>query len=139
MVAIAGLVLEPLPVGAWAMLAVTTAVATKTLTFAQVRGCPRLMDWVEWLEQRLGTCQGVQLPRMQGVPLPACALHSSLSLPDCVWWRWALAVRVTRMLRLKRFLLHPPLCAAGLHCVHQRRHLAHCGLLLLCSGDCWAS
>lgn len=35
---IAGLVLEPLPVGAWAMLAVTTAVATKTLTFAQVRG-----------------------------------------------------------------------------------------------------
>ncbi|PRW20804.1 Dicarboxylate transporter chloroplastic [Chlorella sorokiniana] len=32
---IAGLVLEPLPVGAWAMLAVTTAVATKTLTFAQ--------------------------------------------------------------------------------------------------------
>lgn len=33
----AGLVLEPLPVGAWAFLAVTTAVATKTLTFAQVR------------------------------------------------------------------------------------------------------
>lgn len=32
----AGLVLEPLPVGAWAMLSVTTAVATKTLTFAQV-------------------------------------------------------------------------------------------------------
>lgn len=31
---IAGLVLEPLPVGAWAFLAVTTAVATKTLTFA---------------------------------------------------------------------------------------------------------
>lgn len=29
-----GLVLEPLPVGAWAFLAVTTAVATKTLTFA---------------------------------------------------------------------------------------------------------
>ncbi|KFM28622.1 Dicarboxylate transporter 1, chloroplastic [Auxenochlorella protothecoides] len=32
---IAGLVLEPLPVGAWAFLGVTTAVATKTLTFAQ--------------------------------------------------------------------------------------------------------
>lgn len=30
---IAGLVLEPLPVGAWAFLAATTAVATKTLTF----------------------------------------------------------------------------------------------------------
>ena len=30
----AGLVLEPLPVGAWAFLAVTVAVATKTLTFA---------------------------------------------------------------------------------------------------------
>lgn len=39
---VAGLVLEPLPVGAWAMLAVTTAVATKTLTFAQV------IDWA-WL------------------------------------------------------------------------------------------
>ncbi|KAL4428826.1 hypothetical protein ABPG77_005264 [Micractinium sp. CCAP 211/92] len=32
---IAGLVLEPLPVGAWAFMAVTTAIATKTLTFAQ--------------------------------------------------------------------------------------------------------
>ena len=31
----AGLVLEPLPVGAWAMVAATCAVATKTLTFAQ--------------------------------------------------------------------------------------------------------
>jgi divalent anion:Na+ symporter, DASS family len=31
---IAGLVLEPLPVGAWAFLAVTAAIATKTLTFA---------------------------------------------------------------------------------------------------------
>lgn len=31
---IAGLVLEPLPVGAWSFLAVTTAVATKTLTFS---------------------------------------------------------------------------------------------------------
>ncbi|KAK9815699.1 hypothetical protein WJX72_008247 [[Myrmecia] bisecta] len=31
---IAGLVLEPLPTGAWAFLAVTTAVFTKTLTFA---------------------------------------------------------------------------------------------------------
>lgn len=30
-----GLVLEPLPVGAWAFLGVTVAVATKTLTFAQ--------------------------------------------------------------------------------------------------------
>lgn len=27
--------LEPLPVGAWAFLAVTTAIATKTLTFSQ--------------------------------------------------------------------------------------------------------
>ena len=33
--AFAGLVLEPLPVGAWAFLAATTAVATKTLNFAQ--------------------------------------------------------------------------------------------------------
>ncbi|EFJ52818.1 hypothetical protein VOLCADRAFT_86172 [Volvox carteri f. nagariensis] len=32
---ILGLVLDPLPVGAWAFLAVTVAVATKTLTFAQ--------------------------------------------------------------------------------------------------------
>ncbi len=39
----AGLVLEPLPVGAWAMLAVTTAVATKTLTFAQVGAGSRLL------------------------------------------------------------------------------------------------
>ena len=31
----AGLVLEPLPVGAWAFLSVTTAVFTKTLTFSQ--------------------------------------------------------------------------------------------------------
>lgn len=31
----AGLVLEPLPVGAWAFLSVTVAVFTKTLTFAQ--------------------------------------------------------------------------------------------------------
>ena len=31
----AGLVLEPLPTGAWAFLAVTTAVFTKTLTFQQ--------------------------------------------------------------------------------------------------------
>lgn len=30
---IAGLVLEPLPVGAWAFLSVTVAIATKTLTF----------------------------------------------------------------------------------------------------------
>lgn len=35
--AAAGLVLEPLPVGAWAFMAVTTAIATKTLTFAQAR------------------------------------------------------------------------------------------------------
>jgi DASS family divalent anion:Na+ symporter len=32
---ILGLVLDPLPVGAWAFLAVTTCVVTKTLTFAQ--------------------------------------------------------------------------------------------------------
>lgn len=32
---ILGLVLDPLPVGAWAFLAVTTCIATKTLTFAQ--------------------------------------------------------------------------------------------------------
>jgi divalent anion:Na+ symporter, DASS family len=32
---IAGLVLEPLPTGAWAFLAATTVVATKTLTFSQ--------------------------------------------------------------------------------------------------------
>ncbi|KAG2492701.1 hypothetical protein HYH03_009114 [Edaphochlamys debaryana] len=32
---ILGLVLDPLPVGAWAFMAVTVAVATKTLTFAQ--------------------------------------------------------------------------------------------------------
>ncbi|GIL77807.1 hypothetical protein Vretimale_6661 [Volvox reticuliferus] len=32
---ILGLVLDPLPVGAWAFIAVTVAVATKTLTFAQ--------------------------------------------------------------------------------------------------------
>lgn len=32
---ITGLVLEPLPVGAWAFLSVTTAVFTKTLTFSQ--------------------------------------------------------------------------------------------------------
>lgn len=31
----AGLVLEPLPTGAWAFLAVTAAIFTKTLTFAQ--------------------------------------------------------------------------------------------------------
>ena len=31
----AGLVLEPLPVGAWAFLSVTAAVFTKTLTFSQ--------------------------------------------------------------------------------------------------------
>lgn len=31
----AGLVLEPLPTGAWAFLAVTAAVATGTLTFSQ--------------------------------------------------------------------------------------------------------
>ena len=31
----AGLVLEPLPTGAWAFLAVTTAIVTKTLTFQQ--------------------------------------------------------------------------------------------------------
>lgn len=31
---IAGLVLEPLAVGAWAFIAVTTAIATKTLTFS---------------------------------------------------------------------------------------------------------
>lgn len=31
---IAGLVLEPLPVGAWAFMAVTTAIATKTLSFS---------------------------------------------------------------------------------------------------------
>ncbi len=31
----AGLVLEPLPVGAWAFLSVTTSVLTKTLTFTQ--------------------------------------------------------------------------------------------------------
>lgn len=30
---IAGLVLEPLPVGAWAFISATTAIATKTLTF----------------------------------------------------------------------------------------------------------
>lgn len=35
-----GLVLEPLPVGAWAFLSVTTAIATKTLPFAAVRRCP---------------------------------------------------------------------------------------------------
>ena len=34
----AGLVLEPLPTGAWAFLAVTTAVATKVLTFPQAFG-----------------------------------------------------------------------------------------------------
>ena len=33
---ILGLVLDPLPVGAWAFMAVTVAVATKTLTFAEV-------------------------------------------------------------------------------------------------------
>lgn len=32
---LAGLVLEPLPTGAWAFLTATTVVATKTLTFAQ--------------------------------------------------------------------------------------------------------
>ncbi|KXZ52146.1 hypothetical protein GPECTOR_10g775 [Gonium pectorale] len=32
---ILGLVLDPLPVGAWAFIAVTVAIATKTLTFAQ--------------------------------------------------------------------------------------------------------
>ncbi len=32
---ILGLVLDPLPVGAWAFIAVTVAVATKTLTFAE--------------------------------------------------------------------------------------------------------
>ena len=32
---ILGLVLDPLPVGAWAFIAVTSAIATKTLTFAQ--------------------------------------------------------------------------------------------------------
>ena len=32
---IAGLVLEPLPVGAWAFLSATVAIATKTLTFTQ--------------------------------------------------------------------------------------------------------
>lgn len=32
--AAAGLVLEPLPTGAWAFLAVTVAIFTKTLTFA---------------------------------------------------------------------------------------------------------
>jgi hypothetical protein len=31
----AGLVLEPLPVGAWAFLSVTAAIFTKTLTFSQ--------------------------------------------------------------------------------------------------------
>jgi len=35
---IAGLVLEPLPTGAWAFLAVTTAVFTKVLTFPQAFG-----------------------------------------------------------------------------------------------------
>ena len=32
---ILGLVLDPLPVGAWAFIAVTATLATKTLTFAQ--------------------------------------------------------------------------------------------------------
>ena len=32
----AGLVLEPLPTGAWAFLSVTTAIATNTLSFGQV-------------------------------------------------------------------------------------------------------
>lgn len=32
---IAGLVLEPLPVGAWAFLSATVAIATKTLTFTE--------------------------------------------------------------------------------------------------------
>ena len=35
---LAGLVLEPLPTGAWAFLAVTTAIFTKTLTFGQAFG-----------------------------------------------------------------------------------------------------
>ncbi|GFH33024.1 uncharacterized protein HaLaN_32335, partial [Haematococcus lacustris] len=32
---ILGLVLDPLPVGAWAFIAITVTLATKTLTFAQ--------------------------------------------------------------------------------------------------------
>ena len=34
----AGLVLEPLPTGAWAFLAITTAIFTKVLTFPQAFG-----------------------------------------------------------------------------------------------------
>ena len=34
---ILGLILDPLPVGAWALIAVTVTLATNTLTFAQVR------------------------------------------------------------------------------------------------------
>ena len=33
---ILGLILDPLPVGAWALIAVTVTLATNTLTFAQV-------------------------------------------------------------------------------------------------------
>lgn len=34
---ILGLILDPLPVGAWALIAITVTLATNTLTFAQVR------------------------------------------------------------------------------------------------------
>eukprot|EP00884_Botryococcus_braunii_P000763 jgi/Botrbrau1/10688/Bobra.139_2s0018.1 len=44
---IAGLVLEPLPTGAWALLGVTTAVLTKTLTFSQAFGA--FTNEVIWL------------------------------------------------------------------------------------------
>ena len=44
---VAGLVLSPLPVGAWAFLGLTTAVVTKTLTFAQAFGA--MTNDVIWL------------------------------------------------------------------------------------------
>lgn len=44
---IAGLVIEPLPVGAWAFLGMTTAVVTKTLTFGMA--CAAFQNEVIWL------------------------------------------------------------------------------------------
>jgi hypothetical protein len=51
---ILGLVLAPLPVGAWAFIAITVTVATKTLTFAQVWQAANLLGGLGWLAGNCG-------------------------------------------------------------------------------------
>lgn len=73
----AGLVLEPLPVGAWAFMAVTTAIATKTLTFAQVHravaaGTSNTHNHGAWLPSR--SC--MTIPGLVGSRLALPRMHA---------------------------------------------------------------